>query len=65
MVIETQLFPADEPWYSLGYTGDRVRLSTACRSLGKCTPEEVENRNEDSPLSSHRTNADIIKFATS
>ncbi len=28
MIIETPLYPADEPWLSLGYTKDRVSSST-------------------------------------
>ena len=28
MIIEIDLFPADEPWLSLGYTSDKVSSKT-------------------------------------
>jgi len=28
MIIETDIYPADEPWLSLGYTNDRVSSNT-------------------------------------
>jgi hypothetical protein len=29
MIIETNLYPADEPWQSIGYTEDQANLETS------------------------------------
>jgi hypothetical protein len=33
MIIETYIYPADEPWLSLGYTKDRVSSSALFKNL--------------------------------
>ena len=33
MIIETYIYPADEPWLSLGYTNDRVSPNAKFPSL--------------------------------
>jgi hypothetical protein len=33
MIIETEMYPADEPWLSLGYTSAQVISNTSIHSL--------------------------------